>query len=772
MPQTQPISRKLPAAAALNFAELRQAGIDYLEKVVGALWSDYNVHDPGITLLELLCYGITDIAYRTTFPDAEIFAPAPGEPLPGPDDPPFTTARFALTNGPVTINDYRKLFLDRFAELRNVWLDPVTERLFANTKTRGLARKAGVDTVPFEVRGLYKVRLLFRDVPKAKRRKQVIEELDRFFHQNRNLCEDLADIGVTPLQDILVCAEIQLTPDADVEKTHASVVFALQNFLSPLISRYSLADLVERGLSPENIFDGPQLANGFILDEDLNKASSPSAIRSSDLLAEILGIPGVAAVIRFQLNYPPKEGSRSQPSEWELPIEPGHHPRLSDENARLDFFKGPLPLRSDPVKVAQHLKVLREDASTVAEVSGPFDRAIPAGTWRDLGDFSTLQEALPLNYGVGRRGFDASAPPDRLAKARQLQAFLLIFDQLLANYLGQLVNLRGLLSANAELRKSYFSNAVSDLPELRELLTEVAGNPATTPAEVRAKYTKLREESTAAHDDWVGRRSRIVDHLLARFGETFTDHVLMHYSVAGASTPEETLKKKCAFLTGLSGLSYHRLQAHDILDAGRTWDTANVSGFEKRLGQLLGLSSSNRRNLSDAGTQDSAEGVFLIENLLLRPRPGAPQSWPLLPASCACVESTGPAASCSAEEWDPYSFRTHLIFPGYSARLIDPGFRRFVEEIVRRELPAHLEAKICFVSRELLADFEQKYRAWLESLASGKPKATVLQALVDCLNELHTIYPAGTLHDCREDGDEASAIVLNQSRLGTLPPDQ
>ena len=772
MPQTPLISRKPPAAAALNFAELRQAGIEYLEKVVGALWSDYNVHDPGITLLELLCYGITDITYRTTFPDADLFAPAPGEPLPRPEGPPFTTARFALTNAPVTINDYRKLFLDRFAELRNVWLDPVTERLFANTKTRGLARKAGADTVPFEVRGLYKVRLLFRDVPKAKRRKQVIEELDRFFHQNRNLCEDLADIGVTPLQDILVCAEIQLTPDADIEKAHASVVFALQNFLSLLIPRYSLADLVERGLSPENIFDGPQLENGFILDEDLNKASSPSAIRSSDLIAEILAIPEVAAVTRFQLNYPPKEGSRSQPSEWELPIEPGHHPRLSDENARLDFFKGPLPLRSDPVKVAEHLKALRTEASATAEVSGPFDRAVPAGTWRDLGDFTTLQEALPLNYGVGRRGFDSSAPPDRRAKARQLQAFLLIFDQLLANYLGQLVNLGALLSANADLRKSYFSNAISDLPDLRELLSEVASNSAATPAEVRATYTKLREQSTAAHDDWVGRRSRIVDHLLARFGETFTDHVLMHYSVAGANTPEETLKKKCGFLTELPGLSYHRLQGHDILDPENTWDTANVSGFEKRLGQLLGFASSKRRNLSDASTQEGSEGMFLIENLLFRPRPGAAQSWPLLPASCVCAESAGPAASCTAEGWDPYSFRIHLIFPGYSARLIDPGFRRFVEEIVLRELPAHLEAKICFVSREALADFEQKYRAWLDSLASGKPKATVLQALVDCLNELHTIYPAGTLHDCREDGDEASAIVLNQSRLGTLPPDQ
>jgi hypothetical protein len=168
--------------------------------------------------------------------------------------------------------------------------------------------------------------------------------------------------------------------------------------------------------------------------------------------------------------------------------------------------------------------------------------------------------------------------------------------------------------------------------------------------------------------------------------------------------------------------------------------------------------------------QYSEEGMFLIEHLLLRPRPKAPQSWPLLPAPCACGSSEE-ADSCTAvpEGWDPYSFRVHLIFPGYTARLADPGFRRAIEEIVRRELPAHLAAKICFIGREQLGDFEKKYRAWLDSLATGEPTATALQDLVDCLNELHTIHPAGTLHDCKEDGDEASAIVLNQSRLGTLP---
>ena len=597
MPEPLLISRKPPAATALNFAELRKAGIAYLEKVVGGLWSDYNVHDPGITLLELLCYGITDVTYRTTFPNADIFAPAPDEPPPKPEDPPFTTARFALTIAPVTINDYRKLILDRFPELRNVWLDPVTETLFANTKTRTLSRNAGSETVPFDVRGLYRVRLLFHDQIEAAQREEVIEELRRFYYQNRNLCEDLEDVVVTPLQDILACAEIQLSADADIDETHAKVVFALQRFLSPPIPRYSLAALVDRGLSPDQIFDGPRLEKGFILDVDLN-ASSLNAVRSSDLIAAILAVPGVAAVTRFQLNYPPKDKKTSPPSEWELPIDPGHHPRLADENARLDFFKGPLPFLSNPAKVGEHLNSLRAEASATAEVPGPFDRPIPAGTWRDLGDFTTLQDALPLNYGVGRRGFDSSAPPARRAKARQLQAFLFIFDQLLASYLGQLVNLRALFSTDSLLRQSYFPNAVSDLPDLGELICEVVKNLAAGSKTTDSAYRELREASASKYDNWITRRSDIIDHLLARFGEAFTDRVLMHYGAVGANASEATLEKKCRFLSESPVLTYCRLQAHDILDLEATWDTKNVSSFERRLGRLLGFPCSERRNLS------------------------------------------------------------------------------------------------------------------------------------------------------------------------------
>lgn len=47
-----------------DFHFLRRTGIEYIEKLGGKLWTDYNSHDPGITTLEVLSYAITDLGMR------------------------------------------------------------------------------------------------------------------------------------------------------------------------------------------------------------------------------------------------------------------------------------------------------------------------------------------------------------------------------------------------------------------------------------------------------------------------------------------------------------------------------------------------------------------------------------------------------------------------------------------------------------------------------------------------------------------------------------
>ena len=85
----------------MDFAFLRQEGIRYLERLAGEIWTDYNVHDPGITTLEMFCYAITDLGYRTSYPIEDILAEETASS--GSDFRQFFTAREILPCNPVLI---------------------------------------------------------------------------------------------------------------------------------------------------------------------------------------------------------------------------------------------------------------------------------------------------------------------------------------------------------------------------------------------------------------------------------------------------------------------------------------------------------------------------------------------------------------------------------------------------------------------------------------------------------------------------------------------
>ncbi|MDQ8180559.1 hypothetical protein [Pelagicoccus sp. SDUM812005] len=856
-----------PTPPALDYEFLRAEGMHYLEETVSAVWTDFNAHDPGITLLELLCLGITDIAYRTSFDDQDLFAPPPDSTS---DEASFFTAREVLTCGPVTTNDYRRLILDRFVgKIRNVWVEPVTAPLYADTQKRVLSQKQNADTVAFPLRGLLRIRLQFDNAlagnGKKSERDAVIAAVERLYHRYRNLGEDLDSISTTASTPIRVCADIKLAPDADIEATHAALVHALQAFLNPRIPRYRLGELVEQGLASEDIFQGPPLQHGFILEDDLDRSTSVSKIRASDLIAVMLRIPGVLAIPKLLLNY---AGLSEDSNEWELPIPDGREPILEFEEARLRFYKDLIPFRPHTDRSRQLLAALDQaDANAIASLQAE-DFPIPAGRWQDLSEFTSLQQSLPATYGVGTRGTGRDPAPQSIAKARQLKAYLLVFDQLLSNTLGQLTHLQDLFSRNRATRQSLFPNPVSELPELEKLLKPTAGQSDLSDAEVQSAYQAIMQGSIADESFETSQRSKLLDHLLARFGEAFSDHVLMRYSAVGPQSQQELLSGKAQFLSELPRIAARRAAGHDIRDKDEVWDTENVSGFKQRLERILGFPSFKRRSLSDVTfdlyeekdnddkseirfrivdrkakskktilsgttkykdkteatvamkkaiqlglnpanyemrrTKDqrfylvvidrdvepadvvamrkqyfateaeaqeaqlaiadlladrySEEGSFVVEHILLRPQ--APE-WPLLPAPCE-------AKPTLPESWDPYSHHLHIVLPGWGNRLSEPDIRNFVEQTIRRELPAHLVARICFVGRQELAAFEKAYRNWLDALATQTDLPKKLAPLLKSLDALYTIYPEGTLHDCVEDGDETNPVVLNRTHLGSI----
>jgi len=104
-----------------DYAALRAKGLHYIEELSHKYWTDYNEHDPGITIMEALCYAITELGYRIDLPMQDLLTNPDGTIS---DTQTLYTAKNILTQAPLTIDDYRKLLID-IVGVENAWLKAV-----------------------------------------------------------------------------------------------------------------------------------------------------------------------------------------------------------------------------------------------------------------------------------------------------------------------------------------------------------------------------------------------------------------------------------------------------------------------------------------------------------------------------------------------------------------------------------------------------------------------------------------------------------------------
>jgi hypothetical protein len=323
----------------------------------------------------------------------------------------------------------------------------------------------------------------------------------------------------------------------------------------------------------------------------------------------------------------------------------------------------------------------------------------------------------------------------------------------MANYVAQLANVRELFARDPARTTTYFAQIVTSFRDFRDVYPPFADEAAFA-----RELGSLLENRPGA----LARRNRFLDHLLARFAEDFHDYVRFLNAGAGPDAARRAIQAKCEFLNDIGkqtkgserGLAYN----HALGGTADLWNSANVSGLERRLAKLLGIQNITRRDLSGNDTE-AGEGMFLIENILLRPSAGE-AFLPVCPdPSCAeCFDD------------DPYSYRVQIILPAYSARFKDMEFRQFVEETIRLEVPAHLLPKICWVDVETMQAVERAYKGWLEARAKGpgEDRRKALAALLEALGAAKNIYPPQKLHGCED--EKKPPFILNRNALGDQKP--
>lgn len=452
---------------------------------------------------------------------------------------------------------------------------------------------------------------------------EIVQEVKCRLHAHRNLCEDFNEISSISVNEIGICADINLENTASLINTQAEIIFQIQQYISPSINFYSLNEMVDQGIPSEDIFDGPKLNHGFIIDKEIEASalSEKRFIYASDIINIIQDIPGVVSVSNLLLTKYDKAGNPILPSEsWCLRIDPMHKAELSITKSKVLFFKEDLPyvLSNDKFKKmleeVDKLRTLHERYKLVKPV---LDFPVPKGTPLPLEDYSPVRFSLPQTYGIGVTGLPASVSPARKAKAKQLSAFLSFFDQLLGNYLSQLSNLGNLFSIDpqvaVESKKTYYNQLLSQ----KDLNVDFI-NPALLANGELGMNKEVLQRITESGEEYLDRRNRFLDHLLGRFAEDFTEYALMVFSTEDDESQQELIYDKAGFLEDYPTISSERAKAfaykHGVRDRTarevELWNTDNVPGLKKRVSKLLGMPEYAQQNLHCPTIRDEF-AVFL-----------------------------------------------------------------------------------------------------------------------------------------------------------------
>ncbi len=656
---------------AMDYAFLRQEGIRHLERMAGRAWTDFNTHDPGITILEQLCYALTDLAYRSNYAIPDLLAR---------DDRSAHRSLYSaaeiLTSHPVTLTDLRKLVLD-VEGVKNAWVEKVEAPPMSFSFSERTVRRGGetLNAEPVRLKGLYRVLIEPFD---ASQRAQVLRHVIRRLHANRGLGEDFEEVRIVDSQPITINASIEIGTVDDPKDLLREIYRRIMEYMSPAVPFQTLESLRAAGRRVEDIFDGPRLDHGFIETADLRQAKRRTELRTSDLIHVIVDVPGVRAVKAISIS------AGGKPEPWALRLDPAKIPALNIAASTVTLERNQLAVN------------VNVDVNALTAPPTPMeaqDISLPPGRERKLGQYYSIQHQLPATYGIGAMGLPESATAERKAQAKQLKAYLMLFDQLLVNEFAQLAHVKDLFSFfgdadAATAAHTYFAQAIDD-PDAE--IDDIRGI-RTLDAETYRKDFEAHQgtlQQTLGDRDF-RRRHRFLNHLLARFAEEFGDYALLlsgdNITGQGWSGDARLAQDKQAFLQDYPRLSSGRGVAFNYL---QSWDRDNRSGLEQRITRKLGLD------------EQAGELCYVVEHILLRPMEGDEQQPAPLPILT------------NVERKDPYSLQISFVFPSWPRRF-DDDFKAFIERTVREETPAHLVPYVRWFDQPSMAAFEEAYREWME----------------------------------------------------------
>lgn len=581
----------------LDYPFLKEQGIAYIQELASKKWTDYGDHDPGITILEVLCFAIMDLEYRTNFYIEDIWAKSPdaGSNF---NQHTFYRAEEILPCNPLTQWDFLKIVLD-----------------VPGVKNANIFLSDGAK----EIKGGYKIFIDVEDrISHKTQKKEIFHSIKQRLYAQRNLCEDFFLVQPMETLPISIKATFEVANCLAYEEGEmliAQILFAFQEFLSPRIAFYSISQLLNKGRTIDEIFTGPLLTQGFIDEKELIYLKSKSRIYVVELLEQATKMANIKNVLSFELFI--HEGE-TKTSSVTVPILPDRSLILDVLQSEIIIYYNGLPIGTEWTKVIDMLEDMKGRGTLTKAYLQAESIFVLEGNYRNLEDHVSIQQDFPLLYNVGHEGCTPSETKENHAKAKQLKSYLMFFDQLFANYLAQLSNIKHTMAIDSNHYNKPNARLPLDVPNIDTIIkTPTQEHNPGNDLEfiIQRKYLDLKKEmvSLPNHDGAesdsttksyfayinktlesnirsLDKRSRVLDHLLAYFAERFTIYSLHLYPKNEEEVLDESNANKAQFLRDYVEISKNRNRAgHINVDKVNHWIDYIPSGFKRRIYRNLGI---------------------------------------------------------------------------------------------------------------------------------------------------------------------------------------
>ena len=578
-----------------DFELLKQQGLAYIQEYCGNEWTNLNASDPGITILDELCFALTELGYCNDFPVSDILTNSSGKLTVNNQ---FYLPQTILTTSPVTINDYIKYIIDGINGIRNVQID--TNSSPDNT-----------------IRG-YKVYLLFQPSVPPSAYSAICKEALYCLNKQRNIGEKFLSVTAPPVTPFQIKGNIEIENKADYNKILTLIQNKIQDYITPEIQQKGYDQLIEIGVSSSEIFNGPLLKNGWVAPDSTAKKRDQISI--AEITGLIASVPGVNTVSAISFAAPLVGNSITSSGANTLSVD--IISSASNNNGLEVSCKGQTLNNNSNSELKASLNKTSEAAINIElGASVNTQTNVPQGKYRDINNYYSIQNTFPEIFAVGADALVANTSDFQIAQSRQLKGYLTLFDQVLANQFSQLANVDKLFSfknshsgtpsdknefyaTKDEYDKehlqypvpyltfspTYFYQSLYEVPHIKPLLK---GNETFKFGIELQSGKELEQQSWIDYQqdpynpyiiglmdfieeekNGLTRRNDILDHLLARHGESpmIIDSIIEGAIYSGDSLKDKVILKSL-YLQNLGLLSYYRQKGYNYGVATRIWST-------------------------------------------------------------------------------------------------------------------------------------------------------------------------------------------------------